>query len=381
MDCQPALVGESQQSAILECEQAVFTSTPSPMGRGYRLVSASSGVTPDEKREIVQRAPSHGNLCDAGPDAAGLACFSLTGGRWCVMSSWHCELEHTGRGGHRVHTHALFLTPAEFARISYDALALVTALRAISDGAIPANNLPLRRLELDLSANDVNISPDWSRLEDSIGERALQVAAQIADAVISGRRVLVANAPDARRLLWLVGAFAPAAVRSKLSFSAGLKFSPARDFDLVLATLRRDEVERVVDEHQYTVIEWNASGVAPTGPHACWFEFVTDACRAGNAQAMARGVASINGPDWNDALCQICQLDADIRQIATADMPRLEAISATHRPFVRRNELQVNLHLKLLSATVQRRTELLAARAAQTAMAEEAAQVEPTRVQ
>ena len=56
----------TRDSGAVEADQVVFTSAPSRMAQGYRIVAASRGVLPDEKAEILRRAPSHGSLCVAG---------------------------------------------------------------------------------------------------------------------------------------------------------------------------------------------------------------------------------------------------------------------------------------------------------------------------
>src|SRR5690606_38204025 len=110
IDGQPPVSG-SQNPHAGECcacptaalDRAVFTSIRSPMGSGYQVVAASAGVSADEKREITQRAPSHGNLCDNTPDAEALAAFVLRSQRHCVFLSRHAGAEPSGRGGYRIH--------------------------------------------------------------------------------------------------------------------------------------------------------------------------------------------------------------------------------------------------------------------------------------
>ncbi|MEW6253059.1 MAG: hypothetical protein AB1716_20665, partial [Planctomycetota bacterium] len=85
-------------------DQAVFTSLRSRVARGYRIVAASAGLSEDERRELVQRAPSHGNLLDSSAAAAACAGWLLRSGRYCLLSVGHDGPEPSGRGGLRVVT-------------------------------------------------------------------------------------------------------------------------------------------------------------------------------------------------------------------------------------------------------------------------------------
>lgn len=95
-------------------EQAVFTSIPSPMGQGYRLVAASPGVKAEEKVEITQRSPSHGSLCGQDANAKAIMSYRLTTGRHAVAYCCHSGREHTARGGWRVYTQIAILDESSF---------------------------------------------------------------------------------------------------------------------------------------------------------------------------------------------------------------------------------------------------------------------------
>ena len=86
------------------CDQAIFSSVRTPMGQGYQIVAASKGLTPGEKREINQHSPSHGGLCQDGPDAKGVAWYPLSSGRLALAHSADAGAEHSGRGARRTWT-------------------------------------------------------------------------------------------------------------------------------------------------------------------------------------------------------------------------------------------------------------------------------------
>ncbi|RME37117.1 MAG: hypothetical protein D6788_10140, partial [Planctomycetota bacterium] len=104
-----ANAGPPDETITVECDQAVFTSLRTPMGEGYRVVAASAGVRPEERRVITRVSPSHDSLCDDGRESKervrALACYPLPTGRLCIALSLPAGNEHTGRGGLRVYTH------------------------------------------------------------------------------------------------------------------------------------------------------------------------------------------------------------------------------------------------------------------------------------
>ena len=106
----------------LTCDHAIFTSIRTPMGEGYRIVSASRGLRGDEKQAITRFSPSHEGLCIAEKPttdvagAEGVAFYPLPSGRLCVAASCRAGAEHTGRGGQRVYTYNVVFDTEDFSR-------------------------------------------------------------------------------------------------------------------------------------------------------------------------------------------------------------------------------------------------------------------------
>ncbi|MCZ6816838.1 MAG: hypothetical protein O7F76_09135, partial [Planctomycetota bacterium] len=119
----------SRGGEAVRAEQAVFTSIRSPMGEGYRIIAASPGIRPDEKAEIIRRAPSHDSLCESGRAAVGLLAFPFESGRYCLGFSCHAGREHTARGGNRVYSHFAVVEPGDWQSFGFNAVRLHTALR------------------------------------------------------------------------------------------------------------------------------------------------------------------------------------------------------------------------------------------------------------
>lgn len=234
MDCDAALelpAAPTGAQPPVAAAQAVFTSLPSPIARGYRIVAASRGLTPEEKREITRRAPSHQSLCDPAPTASGLASFPLPSGRWALFFTRHAGAEPSARGGFRVQTHVVVLEPADFARFAWDPLR-VEAAAAEKTAALcrrpPADRLPplsVRVPPIDVAGTGP--PPDEAR-------KWITPASAILAAVLAGRNLLVSDVPGPREVLGCVLAGIPAFRRARLSLSCGLKFAPGRLFQLVL---------------------------------------------------------------------------------------------------------------------------------------------------
>src|SRR5262249_36986910 len=147
---------------------------------------------------------------------------------------------------------------------------------------------------------------------------ALEIATCAADAVLNGRRVLIANAPNPRGLLRLMRCFVPTAVLTDVSWSLGMKFSPARDFALIFSAARRDELERIVDEHKYQSLEWSAPPSRGSSPADAWLKFVNREIAAGRERDLMKGLADVDAGTWQADLQQVLDLDADVQRIAAA---------------------------------------------------------------
>jgi hypothetical protein len=338
-------------------EQAIFTSVPSPMGRGYRLVASSPGLTGDERREITQRSPSHGNLIDAGEDGTGLSSFELRGGRWCVLCSWNAEAEHSGRGGLRVHTQAVVLERAVYDRFRCNPLAVAATVAGIVDPSIiPKADSKLSPLEIPDELPNGVTNPSSPVPGTPVSPEAIDSIVAIVALLVGERKLLVTGNADDATALNLVIELLPPALRRSVSVTCGLRFAPTRPAELVFTEARREEIDRITRDHGY---DWFAWGSPPefemSDELTMWFGYARRIWRIEGLASLRRAYASL-GPDANvRVLRQIGRLMIDIERVPQTAPERIDQLLEPHLPFERQNELQTALHSKLMQVAEARR--------------------------
>ncbi len=321
-------VGEAC-AATVQAEQAIFTSVRSPMGTGYQLIAAGRGISADERREIVQCAPSHGSLCDSSSTATGLASFALGSGRRCVFLSRSAGPEHTGRGGYRVYTHVLVMELEVFRLFRCDPFNVeaTVSTETIEDVTrTPPSGLELLSLSLATRTPVGGESDNELLPEDGEAERA----ARVLSAVLGERRMLMVGAPRPREVLrWVLGA-TPAALRRDLSVSYGLKFSPARRFQLVIAGANSAETERIVRDHEIELFDWESPAAPVDCPFEAWLRFAQRRWRSGRHGDLARLSSELSRDCSAAMLEQIASLSEDIERVPDADASLLRELSRRH---------------------------------------------------
>lgn len=348
MDRRTVVVQPGSASATAQAEQAIFTSIPSPMGRGYRIVAASAGITPDEKREIVQCAPSHGALCEPDADAVGLASFVLRSGRRCVFLSRGAGVEHTARGGCRLHTNVLLLDPAAFARFFHDPLTVERAARPLL-GEDPDPKPPARLDALSLRATERSPSPPSPAGADVV--RLLHALA----AVLDQRRLLVVQAPEPRPLLrWLLDA-TPAVFRASLTLSYGLKLSPARSFQLVFVSSMPTDAGRAKLGGEHRMLDWSAPAPAAESPFETWLDFVRGRWQRGNHEDVRVLADHLADECTAGALAQIANLCDDRQRVEHANLAQLGELERKHAQGQPVSTLHDSLLREFRAAAAQRR--------------------------
>jgi hypothetical protein len=353
-----ALVDEKTPSANTDVvEQAIFTSIRSPLGQGYRIVAASSGISGDEKKEIIQCAPSHGSLCDPSPTAVGLASFELRSGRHCIFLSRNAGLEPTARGGYRIHTHVLVMEPAVFRAFQCDPLNVEAAARAaISLDAPPTPPTRLDPFPL-AGATGRPVSRQPSTTPPPRAADADRVVHMLS-AVLGGRRLLVVGVPAPQRALrWLLGA-TPTAARQHLSVSHGLKFSPSRGFQLVFAEADDRETQSIARDHDVALLHWEASPAAASSPFDAWLRCVRRHWESDRHNQLNRLSAQLTQEDSAQALGQVATLCADIERAKEADASLLDELMRRYAEITPASPGQERL-LRELQEAVRMRREML----------------------
>lgn len=313
-------------SATLPVEQAIFTAVRNARGAGYRIVAASPGLDADDQREIVQRAPSHESLCDAGPDACGLAAFPLRSGRLCLFLVQHAGREKTSRGGLRVYTRIFVLGPAAYTGLGADPLRLAALLP--DAGEIPAQP-PSRLSALQL---DAGVAPRATAPPPPLRPGVLTLAT----AVLAPQSVLVTEAPDPVAILRGLWDCLPLARRQTCSVSYGLRFAPSRRFDVMLAHRPDARGLHFAAEQGCHVYPWHAASPATQSAYAPWLDFVARRWATGDARAVRsladRAAAPLTAETLNAATQWHDAIDAAADAQDAAQLEPLRARLRAGRP-------------------------------------------------
>ncbi len=342
--------GRDAGVGMVRIERALFTSIRSPMGAGYRIVAASPGISPSEKRAIIRGAPAHGSLCDPSPGETALAGFVLDSARRCIFLSSNRGTEHTARGGCRVHTHVLIMDPQAFRRFHCDPFEVEAAalpqlgdtqeaapsprieplaLRWSSDG--PASSGSGVRSAVSVAEADARpTQDDCARLDLVLAvvlEKLARGASGDAPAGLSaGRSLLLVGSPRPRQILrWVLDA-TPAAMRERLSLSCGLRFSPTRRFEFVLTHASSNELGRIARDRELDVLHWDSLPAPARRPFDGWLRFVRQAWESGRAGEVARLSAELTADCTSIVLEQIARISEDLERVRVADPPLLREL-------------------------------------------------------
>ena len=322
MDHQSTLAAPACQEKI---EQAVFTSLRSPMARGYRIVASSSGLLEDEKREIVQRAPSHGNLCDDSAGACAQAAFLLRSGRHCLMFARHAGPEPSGRGGLRVHTHALVLTGSLYRQLGCDPSRVEGLVVPPETESAPTICVPaLEAISLAAGQQAAAAPTDAEALETASVSDVLAVVF----AVLEERRIIVVGAPEPPALVQAVFAATPLGLRHELCFAYGMRFSTQRGFRLLFHEESTRELELIASDHAYSIVECGSQTQLGSTPFAPWLSLVRDEWKHGRWQQLRALADRLDSEFSPDALARVAALTADVRTVESLDADGLEALRA-----------------------------------------------------
>jgi len=308
----------------VRCEQGWFTSIRSPLGNGYRLIAASPGLSAAEKRELVACAPTHDSLCDQSANGRGLAAFRLSSGRWCLFLSRHAGREPTARGGWLVETHVLVLEPDAYQQFGFNPLCVQAArdVALLSPADTRRSCLPPLELTSGLAATsafDCAVAVD---------EPEIKQLSAVTAAVLEGTPVIGTVANPARALGGLMTAV-PTAIRSRLSISCGLRFTPTRAFTLVLTDRLSHERLRLAEEHGYRVIKEAAFTLEPSAFEP-WLRLAEDSWRRGGAAELDRISRQLTETCSAQALTQVAAMWLDLDLAEGADEATRRAICERH---------------------------------------------------
>ena len=266
--------------ANIICDQAIFTSIRTPMGEGYRIVAASKGIRPEEKKAILRSSPSHESFCtpfDTGylhEEPLALAFYPLRTGRLCVALSCFAGEEHTGRGGKRVYTHNVVLEPEVFPQCGYNPFAIVRGMIAagVNQPQLkPAPTLPELSLAVQTDLPEL-FADTWDNLWCEGCDPTWY--AHALDQVFEERQVLIHVPGGYSCAIETLLMGIPGPLRATISFSSGLRFSASRAHQLIVQSTGERQTARTRVAKSRSVLIEPTSEPAPQETQSAWSGFV-----------------------------------------------------------------------------------------------------------
>ncbi|UCE60144.1 MAG: hypothetical protein JSU63_00040 [Phycisphaerales bacterium] len=323
---------ESSPEAKLTCDQAIFTSVRTPMGEGYRIISASRGLRPDEKQTITTHSPSHEGLCAATPESdahvAGVqavAFYALPSGRLCATVSCFAGAEHTGRGGQRVYTYCIAFNEQDFARVGFNPF---NVFRAMIDAGVASPVLKpapvLEELDLKVScavfcAAGLQVHPALSSgpgcyvLRRLLEERSVIV--NVKEPWLEAAEVLLFGLPGP--------------IRAKASFAAGMRFSLGRRLHLHLLHDDTGQAKMRIKGQQIEYIDPDTCSDSDKESSA-WLSFVDRHWVSGDTTTLARRTSQEFTDTSSPALERIGGLYRLIDEIQNIETNHLLGMAIEH---------------------------------------------------
>lgn len=305
MDHQPGVAPDVVDTSIdppVQADQAIFTSIPSAMGEGYRIIAAGSGVRAVEKTAITKHSPSHESLCDSSADATALSSYPLGKGRYCIAVSRYAGTEHTARGGQRVYTHMVLLDDPDFARFGYNPVSVQTALvRAVGATAILK---PPRFLE------PVTLTEARS---SSAGSCDIDQVLSVVSLLLVGRPVIVFGDRVSVEFLDSVLLALPIWLRRTLSATVGLKFSLARATQLSLIDGHCAETRRAITGHNTEWVDLASPPARQSSPFDAYLELIRRWWNEGRIleiDRLARTLSAEVPPEESEMTAETCDDNA-----------------------------------------------------------------------
>jgi len=215
--------------ALAVVQQAIFTSAKTDHSAGYQILAASPGIVEFDRRELAAWGPSHDSLSDSGPDAVSVNFFPLPSGSFCLSRTTPAGWEYSGRGGHRIYTHCLIVSPETLRQFANHPLRLLGTV--MTRCSLESLDAPPARLEpLELRETAPAGDPDLlAELAAEIGPTSL---AMLVQAALTNVCLAVRGPVAMERLIGGLLDCLPVNCRTSISFSTGLKYSARRPFDL-----------------------------------------------------------------------------------------------------------------------------------------------------
>ncbi len=324
----------TQHSALLLCDQVVFTSVRSGIAEGYRIIAASPGVQPAEKVEITRRSPSHGGLTDDDPGAVGLESYTLPTKRHCVAYCCYAGSEHTARGGQRVYTHAIILDRQAWRQFQANPVAVhaLLARQVESTGPVLKPAGRLEKISLAPQARATNIA---ASISGTASADIMDLALTAAGDLLGGRTSVLCGAANPYRLMEKVLLSLPLEVRETLNSSIDIRFSPARKMRLVLTAEPKPELQRRIAGLNIRLRNAGSNAasspaVEPPTAFAAWEQLLRRWWREGRREDIHRLTGELCRGISSDALNRIATICEDTDAIATLSPEETASMAARY---------------------------------------------------
>ena len=291
----------------MRVEQAIFTSTRTARGAGYQLAAHSDGVSEADARELAAWGPSHDSLLESGSAAESVNFHPLPSGAYCIGQSTPEGAEFSGRGGPRVYTQSLIVSPQALSRFSNNPFAVLRAALALGEIGVLVK-LPEKLPAFDLLGRASPV--DEAALNQLAQDPGPLCMAAVVEAALKHPALGIAAGKLAPRLMAGLFHCLPVECRLEFSFATGLKHAPRRQFRLVGISMQPLEIRRLQKQFGLGVLEVAGGSPSPSPGSEGWSGLVGWVLRTGRVSAFARQLAQprtgLRSEDLND-------LAADVR--------------------------------------------------------------------
>ena len=305
--------------AVTRLDWAVFTSTTSIMGQGYRVIAATPGLTVEEKKAISTMSPSHNAMCSQSDNARGIAFYPLSRKRMCVAYTQHAGNEQTGRGGKRVLTFAFALTAEQMVGFGWNPLAVI---RALEDTGSLEPVMP-RSGALDM----LDVRPcavvSHSALENArhqLGQSATLCALSCA---MSDGCLILADIAEAQDVVEAVLLATPSSMRMQCTFSIGLKFALSRRLRIHVIEPDNGATERIIRGQAIRFVAAPHSYDATVEGTIPWMEMVSDCRRTAHVPQLSALTAQAFDDTTAEALERIAKYQTALNHVDDATIADL----------------------------------------------------------
>jgi hypothetical protein len=342
----------------IACDQAIFTSIRSPMGEGYRVIAATTGVSPDERAEITVKSPSHESLCESASEPVGLSTFLLGSGRRCVAYCCHAGQEHTARGGQRVYTHMVLLDQAAYRQFNSNPVRVHAALGSVITREGPLLKPPqrLERLTLTLPRCG-SASCKLGPLPSAAPAAAEWLWGASAELLAEQCLILTGEPQDMAMLEWAVLTL-PRCLRERLNASVELKFSPSRGMHLVLMKGADPLLPRQAAGQAIHLYQTSDVPQPPTAAIEPWHKVLRRWWKQGRFVDIVQ-LTSLTCADAEvDSLARIAGLCEDADSLATGDVETIERIAARYVSLTGQTPAEQSLIERIRDAAERKRSQL-----------------------